>query len=166
MYISIEDFLTEWKAESEATMKVLNNLTSESLGQKVYPEGRTLGYIAWHLVDTIVEMFSKTGIEFKSIKEGEDHGDDLKLIQSGYRETAEELSRQLSSSWSDDMLNDELNLYGEKWKRRDLLSGLVLHQIHHRGQMTVLMRQAGLKVPGVYGPSKEEWAEYGMTAPK
>jgi uncharacterized damage-inducible protein DinB len=26
-----------------------------------------------------------------------------------------------------------------------------------RGQLTVLMRQADLKVPGVYGPSKEEW---------
>ena len=30
------------------------------------------------------------------------------------------------------------------------------HEIHHRGQMTVLMRQAGLPVPGVYGPAKDE----------
>jgi hypothetical protein len=28
--------------------------------------------------------------------------------------------------------------------------------------MTVLMRQAGLVVPGVYGPAREEWAVYGM----
>jgi uncharacterized damage-inducible protein DinB len=28
--------------------------------------------------------------------------------------------------------------------------------------MTVLMRQAGLPVPGVVGPSKEEWAAMGM----
>jgi len=27
-----------------------------------------------------------------------------------------------------------------------------------------LMRQAGLKVPGIYGPSKEEWALMGMPA--
>ncbi len=32
--------------------------------------------------------------------------------------------------------------------------------------MTVLMRQAGLTVPGIYGPSKEEWANLGMEAPK
>jgi len=37
-----------------------------------------------------------------------------------------------------------------------------LHQTHHRAQMTVLMRQAGLKVPGVYGPSREEWSQMGM----
>ncbi|MCK4657684.1 MAG: hypothetical protein KAT85_11650, partial [candidate division Zixibacteria bacterium] len=38
--------------------------------------------------------------------------------------------------------------------------------IHHRGQMTVLMRQAGLKVPGVYGPSMEEWEHFGMKKPE
>ncbi len=27
-----------------------------------------------------------------------------------------------------------------------------------RGQMTVLMRQAVLAVPGIYGPAEEEWA--------
>lgn len=32
--------------------------------------------------------------------------------------------------------------------------------------MTVLMRQAGLTVPGIYGLSKEEWANLGMEAPK
>jgi uncharacterized damage-inducible protein DinB len=31
--------------------------------------------------------------------------------------------------------------------------------------MTVLMRQAGLRVPGVYGPSQEEWSQFGMEAP-
>ena len=45
------------------------------------------------------------------------------------------------------------------------LAVLVRHQAHHRGQMTVLMRQAGLKVPGVYGPAREEWAEFGMQPP-
>jgi hypothetical protein len=28
----------------------------------------------------------------------------------------------------------------------------------------VLMRQAGLSVPGVYGPAREEWAAMGMPA--
>jgi uncharacterized damage-inducible protein DinB len=41
---------------------------------------------------------------------------------------------------------------------------LIQHEVHHRGQMTVLMRQAGLEVPGVYGPAREEWAACGMPA--
>ena len=31
-----------------------------------------------------------------------------------------------------------------------------------RGQMTVLMRQAVLAVPGIYGPAEEEWAAMGL----
>ncbi len=42
---------------------------------------------------------------------------------------------------------------------------LIGPETHHLGQMTELMRQAGLKVPGVYGPSKEEWTAYGMPVP-
>jgi uncharacterized damage-inducible protein DinB len=62
------------------------------------------------------------------------------------------------------MLPVEIPMYGEKWTRGFTLYVLIAHQSHHRGQMTVLMRQAGLKVPGVCGPSKEEWAAYGMAA--
>jgi uncharacterized damage-inducible protein DinB len=31
--------------------------------------------------------------------------------------------------------------------------------------MTVLMREAGLDVPGVYGPARQEWAAFGMQPP-
>jgi uncharacterized damage-inducible protein DinB len=55
-------------------------------------------------------------------------------------------------------------MYGETWKKGFTLYCMVSHQTHHRGQITVLMRQAGLKVHGVYGPAKEEWAEMGMPA--
>lgn len=39
--------------------------------------------------------------------------------------------------------------------RGKLLRILINHQTHHLGQMTVLLRQAGLKVPPVMGPTKE-----------
>ena len=32
-------------------------------------------------------------------------------------------------------------------------------------KMNVLMRQAGLSCPGIYGPSKQEWAQWGMQPP-
>jgi uncharacterized damage-inducible protein DinB len=31
--------------------------------------------------------------------------------------------------------------------------------------MTVLMRQAGLRVPGMYGPAQEDWAQWNMRPP-
>ncbi|MNF01709.1 DinB family protein [compost metagenome] len=56
-------------------------------------------------------------------------------------------------------------MYGELWEKGKILRVLISHQSHHRGQMTVIMRILGLPVPGLYGPSKEEWAEFGMIAP-
>ena len=43
-----------------------------------------------------------------------------------------------------------------------LLQIIMHHQIHHRAQLGVLMRIAGLAVLGVYGPSKEDWTAMGM----
>jgi len=39
------------------------------------------------------------------------------------------------------------------------------HPAHHRGQMTVLLRQAGMKVPDINGPAMEDWAAYGQPVP-
>ena len=62
-------------------------------------------------------------------------------------------------------LTVEDEMYGQRWTRGFSLGALVNHEIHHRGQMTVLMRQAGQKVPGLMGPAKEEWSQFGMPEP-
>ena len=74
------------------------------------------------------------------------------------------MAEQIAKHWTDAMLVETVPMYGEDWTRGKVLAALILHQAHHRGQMNVLMRQAGLGVPGVYGPSKEEWVNYGMPA--
>ena len=80
-------------------------------------------------------------------------------------ETASKAVADGVAGWTDATLEVEDDMYGEKWPRGSTLQALVVHQAHHRGQMTVLMRQAGLKVPGVYGPAREEWTAYGMQPP-
>jgi uncharacterized damage-inducible protein DinB len=72
----------------------------------------------------------------------------------------------VKASWSDATLDQEDDMYGETWKRGTTLTSLVLHQVHHRGQLTVLMRQAGLELPGIYGPARQEWVAYGMKPPE
>ncbi|RPJ48321.1 MAG: hypothetical protein EHM19_02165 [Candidatus Latescibacterota bacterium] len=86
-------------------------------------------------------------------------------IAEAYRSVAGELLRGIEKGWDDATLDRVDEMYGEKWARGKSLAALVGHEMHHRGQMTVLMRQAGAKVPGLFGPSKEEWAAYGMQAP-
>ena len=84
----------------------------------------------------------------------------------GYSMAGWELLDAIKSSWDDAGLQIEDEMYGEKWKRGVTLAILIHHEVHHRGQMTVLMRQAGLLVPGFYGPAKEEWSNYGGQPPE
>lgn len=159
---TIKDFSASWKYESESTAKVLGNLTDKSLNQKVTEDGRSLGFIAWHITQTIGEMMSKAGLSFEGFDENAPLPAEAEKIKNEYEKLSMAMSSQVEGNWNDAMLEDDLNMYGQVWKRGDVLASLLAHQTHHRGQMTVLMRQAGLKVPGVYGPSKEEWTAYGM----
>ena len=52
---------------------------------------------------------------------------------------------------------------GRNGQRRNTCILLVQHEVHHRGQLTVLMRQAGLRPPGIYGPTFDDWKDKGQT---
>jgi uncharacterized damage-inducible protein DinB len=166
MYYKIQEFLKDWKQQKETTQKVFNNLTDGSLSQKVYAEGRSLGYIAWHIVISVGEMGRKIGIELVCPPEDAEQPKAAKEIAAAYEKAASTLSDFISKKWNDEKLIEEVNMYGQQWKNGFTLSALIAHEIHHRGQMTVLMRQAGIKVPGTFGPAKEEWAQMGMPSPK
>ncbi len=160
---SIKEFETDWSNENAATLKVLQALTDNSLQQKVTLEGRSLGFLAWHIVLTLGEMAGKSGLHIDAPKESVPVPSNASAIVAAYEKAALSLLNEVVKNWSDARLDEEIEMYGEKWKCGVLLDSLIRHEIHHRAQMTVLMRQAGLRVPGVYCPSREEWAQMGMS---
>ena len=157
MFRKVDDFLAVWKYETEATLKVLRALTEASLTQAVTPGGRTLGTLAWHCVVTLPEMMGHAKLPVGGPAHGSPPPPLAGLVRS-YEECAQAVAVAVPEHWTDPMLLERIPMYGEQWPRGAVLSSLVLHQAHHRAQMTVLMRQAGLRVPGVYGPAREEWA--------
>ena len=162
MYKSINEFVADWTNESAATLKILGALTDESLSEKVYEEGRTIGYLAWHIVTAIGEMMNRTGLAVKAFDENSTEPASAKEIADTYKAVAESLKEEITGKWNDESLKLEVNMYGEMWKNDVTLAILIRHEIHHRAQLTVMMRHAGLKVPGIYGPAREEWAAMGM----
>ncbi|MCX8104662.1 MAG: DinB family protein [Ignavibacterium album] len=164
MYHKLEDFINDWKYESEATIKVFNNLTDESLTKKINENVRTAGRLAWHITTSIGEMAQRTGLTFETVDENSPVPKTAKEIVDAYRTASENLLNEIKNNWTDESLLLEDDMYGEKWKRGTTLGVIISHQIHHRAQLTVVMRLLGLKVPGIYGPAKEEWVNYGMTA--
>jgi uncharacterized damage-inducible protein DinB len=157
MIRTIHDFLDRWKEESEATLKIFRCLTDESLSVAI-PGGRTMGRLANHIIETLTEMPQQMGLP---LREEYVNYSSVEELVIHYKKYADQLAAAVISHWDDETLLEEKNMYGMSWQNGFSLWVLLVHQAHHRAQMTVLMRFAGLKVPGIYGPSKEEWQAWG-----
>lgn len=164
MLRKIEDFQKNWTYEAEMTGKVLQTLTDESLGQKVTTDGRDLGFLGWHITQTLGEMLALVGLKISAPDQHAPRPDSATEIAAAYEKAGKSVAEQVAANWTDETLLQTDEMYGDIWARGLTLFYLITHQTHHRGQMTVLMRQAGLPVPGIYGPSKEEWAAFGALA--
>jgi len=165
MFTSIDDFLTDYHSEREGTLKILAALTNDSLAQSVAKDHRTIGRLAWHIVTSYPEMMGRVGFKIDKVGMDDPVPTVSATIRDAYAAVSEQLVDQIKANWKDATLLEVVDMYGEKWKNGFTLEVLIRHEIHHRAQMTVLMRQAGLKVPGVYGPAYEEWSAFGATPP-
>ena len=168
MFRRVEDFKTIWKAEVARTISLFGAIPNAALDQAVNAQHRNLRRMAWHLVESAVEMPLQAGLKLPEFELKDGHlGEppaDMATIIAALVKNADALDDRISS-WNNAELGRSFDCYGETWAGGFLLWVLVAHMIHHRGQMTVLMRQAGLVVPEVYGPTKEGWAAYGMEPP-
>ncbi|MCX6546895.1 MAG: DinB family protein [Geothrix sp.] len=171
MFRRVDDFKTIWQQEADKTLLVLGAIPDAAAHQAVDEGHRDLRRLAWHLVETLLELPHRLGLQVKGpVALGPDGyigapPPTMAEIAAAYRAVSESLLDHVGS-WSNSELGRNFSLYGETWTGAFALQVLVAHQTHHRGQMTVLMRQAGLVVPGIYGPAKEGWAPLGLSAPK
>lgn len=154
MYSTIQQFIDEWNHESQITQAVLDALTDDSLDQSVSPDDRTLGEIAWHIVTSDYSILSFTGLELQS------PGDQKTVpaaseIAEAYRRFSQSVAPAAAKQLTDDSLQQTCEVYGMTWLVGQTLSMVLKHMIHHRGQLTVLMRQANLSVPDIYGPARK-----------
>ena len=162
MYRKISDFLDDWSYESDITLKLFNNLTDDVLNKKFNENVRTAGRLSWHMVNSIGEMVQRTGLAFEAELDESNIPETAKEIHDAFKRSSLNMLEAVKNNWSDSSLEDEVEMYGEMWKKGKVLSSLLKHNTHHRAELIIVMRLAGLKVVGPYGPSKEEWATFGM----
>ena len=164
MYHKIDDFIADWKSEEALTVKIFSSIPDDAKSIKADENIRTLERLAWHITQTLTEMPFRAGIIEGDVLENEAIPASFEEIILTYKKHSGALMKLLPEKWTDKELMETIEVYGQQWERRKVLSVLVLHQTHHRGQMTSLMRLQHIAVPGIYGPSKEEWSSYGMKA--
>jgi uncharacterized damage-inducible protein DinB len=165
MYVTVSDFIKEWNREAFLTQNVLDGLTDTSLKQQVYPGGRTLGRIAWHLTTCIPEYLAEFGLKIDPVENADQVPQSAKEIAETFKNVSANAAKAISQQWKDETLKEVQTAFGREETNAQILMGLIKHTIHHRGQLTVLIRQAGLKPFGVYGPPKEDWIRLGVENP-
>ncbi|WP_080848866.1 DinB family protein [Cytobacillus gottheilii] len=155
MYRQVQDFMNDWNAEAVSTAAVMDALTDEKLAQAIVEGHSTLRWLGWHLATSPVFFLSLVGVNLAPPSDKKEEEMTAADIQIAYRKMAEELKSAVESTLTDEQLTETID-FGGPTAKGSILSKLILHQTHHRGQMTVLLRQAGLSVPGVMGPTKEQ----------
>ena len=170
MFRRLDDFNKAWLEEATHTLAMFEAIPDSAMVTAITPGHRDLRRLAWHLVESVIEMPSKMGLAVagsEMVKGGFicEPPATMAEVAQAYAAASASFVKGLEA-WSDADLEREDELYGEVWRRGITLYVMVIHQTHHRAQMTVIMRQAGLLVPSIYGPVKEGWAAYGVEAPK
>lgn len=162
MYCNLQDFLKDWQTESQLTLNVFSKIEDQKKSKKINDNLRSLERLAWHITQTLTEMLFRAGLFESDNLEKVPVPESIKQNMKIYSSYSLELTGLVKDKWENTDLSDKIEMYGEMWEKRHILSVLVKHQIHHRGQLTAIMRMLEMEVLGTYGPAKEEWTKFGM----
>lgn len=157
MYRTKEDFLLDWDQAVNGTVNVLEALTDDKLNQAIVEGHNTLGWLGWHLATALGFFGGQIGLQVEPVGGPNDVPTTAAEIVTAYKKSAADVKESVAAL-TDEQLLETVESFGSQVPRGALLRSMIDHQTHHRGQMTVLLRQAGLKVPGVMGPTKEDQA--------
>ena len=160
----IDALLPEFDHEMAVTRKVLERVDSAQFGWKPHERSMSLGRLATHVAEipqwahTILTEpeFNMVDGEHKptaAVNASEVLGLFDRQVQTVRALLAARTDAELMSTWTFKQNGQEL--FGmpraAAWR-----SWVMNHLIHHRGQLSVYLRQTGSKVPGIYGPSADE----------
>ncbi len=162
MIRKLEDFYSTWGYESESTLKMFEAIPAEHFKNTGSENIRSIARLSWHITESISEMLNHAGLAVEGIADASNEINDIEKVIAEYKKSSKSLIDMLKANWSDDILDEKVNMYGDMWEKGTVLSVLIRHQSHHRGQLSILLRQEGLVIPGMYGPTKEEWIAMGM----
>jgi len=161
--LTVADIQQELEQEAQGTRRVLERVPEDKLAWRPHPRSMSLGQLAMHVANlpgAIAELATQgsfdvqTGIprpEAKSTGEILAAFDDsvarARRILGGMKDS------QLAEPWR--MMKGSQELWS--LPRAGFVRTVMLnHWYHHRGQLTVYLRQTGALVPAVYGDSADE----------
>jgi uncharacterized damage-inducible protein DinB len=156
------EFLAEWERETDGTLALMHALPADRYDYRPDAGGRSIGELAWHLaeVDGYVSLGIEQG-EFKfTVKPAHiERPRTIDALAPAFKVVHEDAVARINRLQAADLEREIRYADGELWSIRSLLwRKLLMHAIHHRGQLTLLCRLAGGVPPALFGRTREESA--------
>ena len=140
--------------EQKTTRKVIAAIPNQKLDYKHDPKGRTALELAHHIV--VSELWFLNSIATGSFdwKDPEPVKTTAQVLALYDKEFAPALARARKTK-GDDLLKIA-DFFGMKLPMFSYIQFCQDHTVHHRGQLSTLLRPMGGKVPDIYGGSADE----------
>ena len=160
----VDGLLQELEAEAETTRRVLERVPEDQLSWRPHEKARSLGELALHVAIVpggVAELFGGP-----SPAQAPQFGADPR--PKGAAELIPALDQSIAKAKKAlGGMNDATILGTFRLMQGDreifavprvalLRSVMLNHWYHHRGQLTMYLRQLGARVPSIYGPSADE----------
>ena len=158
----IEALIQELEQEAQTTRRVLERVPGDKLGWKPHAKSMSLGQLAMHVATTPGEVsevarHSPFDVSKFSQASATSAAELLPALDQGIAKAKENL-RAIGDAGAGDMWR---LVAGDRELMAmpvgALLRSIMLnHWYHHRGQLSVYLRELNVPVPSIYGPSADE----------
>lgn len=155
MYRHVNDFIQEWERNSAGTLSIFEAITEEKKNVSIVEGHSSLEWLSWHLTTAPAYFMGLAGLSLNLELNPTATPATTREIQTVYKTVKEAVVKTVNENLTDESLLNTVDAHGQATPVGAVLRLMVDHQTHHRAQMQVLLRQAGLPVPGVMGPTKE-----------
>jgi uncharacterized damage-inducible protein DinB len=159
---ALTTMLEELERESQTTRRVLERVPDDRLAWKPHQKSMSLGQLALHvatLPGAIAEISLQSPFQApKFIQPSAKTASELlpalnESVAKAKRALGGQDDASLASMWR--LMDGDRELFAVP--RGTLLRTLMLnHWYHHRGQLSVYLRELDVPVPSIYGPSADE----------
>jgi uncharacterized damage-inducible protein DinB len=161
--VTIDDLLQELEQEAQTTRRVLERVPEDRLDWRPHDKSMTLGQLAMHVATlprAIAELSTQAAFDINTKIPRPSATGVAELVAAHDQSVAR--ARTLLGGMGDAALASPWKMVSGDQEvaampRGALLRSILLnHWYHHRGQLTVYLRQTGAPVPAIYGASADE----------
>jgi uncharacterized damage-inducible protein DinB len=159
----IDGMLQELEQEAQTTRRVLECVPADQMAWRPHPKARTLGELAMHIAvvpGAVAELIaSPSPAQVPQFKDpvAQSAAELLPTLEQSIAKAKATLGgmtdSELMETWR--MMQGEREVFAVP--RVGLLRAIMLnHWYHHRGQLSVYLKELDVPIPSIYGPSADE----------